>query len=85
MHQEPLRPLFSPSAATWQETAKVPSSFTMADAQLGRELNPTVFTAIDPRPSLSEPFGLTGRVEFKLRRNFDETYDLGTTNHFSSH
>ena len=42
MHSEAHGRLERPSLATWQETAKVPMPHSAANAQLRRELNPTV-------------------------------------------
>ena len=69
MHSEARGPVEGPSLATWQETAKVPSSHIAADAQLRRELNPTFSTAPDLVPASSRQRGPTAFVGFKLRRN----------------
>lgn len=82
MHQESLGPVDAPSVATWQETAKVPSSSRTTDVQLRRELNPIVSIAVRLPPGSCRRSDSDATVGFQLRRNLD---DLGTTNTFSSH
>lgn len=71
LHQEALAKLIvaQPNVATWPERAKVPASLNATDAQLRRELNPTLSSGARPH---SRSIVCTRAIGAQFRRNLSD-------------